>query len=60
MTDATLTPEIYGDFGLYLEQIGVRRPKVQVPPAEAVEPERKDAESEDPNLWYKEGRECPF
>lgn len=58
MTDATLTPEIYGDFGLFLDQMGVRRK--QKPVAEETVPEKTEEPREDPNAWHKEGKECPF
>lgn len=59
MTDRILTPEIYGDFGLFLDQIGVcRKPAPQPAPAAQAEPETQP--KEDPNGWYKRGEECPF
>ena len=54
MTDRILTPEIYGDFGLYLDQIGVRKKPTQ--PEEKPTVERKI----ETNDWYKNGEECPF
>lgn len=58
MTDATLTPEIYGDFGLFLEQMGVRKKqqaKIEPPVEERVDPRKIET-----NDWYKQGKECPF
>ncbi len=54
MTDRTLTPEVYGDFGLFMEQMGLR-PKQPAPP-EKVETVRQPTSNE----WYKQGKECPF
>ena len=28
MTDRILTPEVYGDFGLFMEQMGLRNPRL--------------------------------
>lgn len=58
MTDRILTPEIYGDFGLFLDQMGVRpkkpRSEEQAPPKPAVD------RTTETNDWYKRGKECPF
>ena len=57
MTDATLTPEIYGDFGMFLDQMGVRKkpePRAEVH-TEEIDPRRVET-----NEWYKQGKECPF
>ncbi len=57
MTDRTLTPEVYGDFGLFMEQMGLR-PKQTVQPAP---PEKVDSvRTPTNNDWYKQGKECPF
>lgn len=57
MTDATLTPEIYGDFGLFLDQIGVRPKQIE---NTKTTHKSKDLRREETNEWYKEGKECPF
>lgn len=57
MTDATLTPEIYGDFGLFLDQIGVRPKQIE---NTKTTPQSKDLRKEETNEWYKQGKECPF
>jgi hypothetical protein len=54
MTDRILTPEVYGDFGLFMEQMGLR-PKPKPTPQQA-EPVRQATN----NDWYKQGKECPF
>lgn len=57
MTDRSLTPEIYGDFGLFLDQMGVRQKREPEKPKNQ-QPHTKP--EEDPNGWYKRGEECPF
>jgi hypothetical protein len=52
MTDRTLTPEVYGDFGLFLDQMGFRKRPVEIKPKEYPKAETSD--------WYKQGKECPF
>lgn len=57
MTDRTLTPEVYGDFGLFMEQMGLRPKQTAQPaPPEKVETVRQPTSNE----WYKQGKECPF
>ena len=58
MTDRTLTPEIYGDFGLFLDQMGVRPRSVERAPQPAKPPAID--RMEETNEWYKQGKECPF
>lgn len=57
MTDRSLTPEVYGDFGLFMEQMGLRPKHIEnttTTPQSKVYPK---AETSD---WYKQGKECPF
>lgn len=61
MTDRILTPEIYGDFGLFLDQMGLR-PKQPVntkttPLSQNLSGDERRVET---NEWYKQGKECPF
>lgn len=60
MTDRILTPEIYGDFGLFLDQMGVRPKHIEntkTTPQSKFNPVDRTTETND---WYKQGKECPF
>lgn len=59
MTDRHLTPEIYGDFGLFLEDMGFNRKRAQEPRTEVQEPTPEEPKA-DPNGWHQRGEECPF
>jgi len=57
MTDRTLTPEVYGDFGLFMEQMGLR-PKTTG--TTKTTPQSDDISETETNDWHKQGKECPF
>ncbi len=50
-------PDSYEHLNLLLDQIGVR-PKHTENTKTA--PQSQDLPQEDPNDWYKQGKECPF
>lgn len=58
MTDRSLTPEIYGDFGLFLEQMGFREKRVPKPQED--QKTTDNCRQIETNDWYKQGKECPF
>lgn len=58
MTDRILTPEIYGDFGLFLDQMGIREKRA--PKLEQEPPQTENLRRIETNDWYKQGKECPF
>lgn len=61
MTDRTLTPEIYGDFGLFLDQMGVRPKRTVNTTTTPLSQEKPCVERKiETNEWYKQGKECPF
>jgi hypothetical protein len=57
MTDRTLTPEVYGDFGLFIEQMGLRPKHIE---NTKTTPQSKVYPKEETSDWYKQGKECPF
>lgn len=57
MTDSALTPEVYGDFGRFLDEIGLRKKAVE--PAKTTQKPQPQPRTET-NDWYKQGKECPF
>ena len=54
MTDRTLTPEIYGDFGLFLEQMAQRPKKVEDTKTTPHSEGHSEAETSDFNRTEKE------
>lgn len=54
MTDRSLTPEIYGDFGLFLEQVAQRPKKVEDTKTTPKSEVSSDAETSDSNNREKE------
>ena len=54
MTDRTLTPEIYGDFGLFLEQVAQRPKKVEDTKTTPQSEGSPEAETSDFNKHEKE------
>jgi hypothetical protein len=57
MTDRTLTPEVYGDFGLFMEQMGLRPKHIE---NTTTTPQSKVFPKAETSDWYKQGKECPF
>ena len=57
MSDPILTPEVYGDFGLFMEQMGLR-PKQ--PENTNPQPKLREYPKAETSDWYKQGKECPF
>jgi hypothetical protein len=54
MTDRTLTPEVYGDFGLFLEQVAQRPKDIENTKTTPQSKEYPKAETEDFNTHEKE------
>ena len=57
MTDRTLAPEVYGDFALFMEQMGLRPKHIE---NTTTTPQSKKYPEPEKSDWYKQGKECPF